>query len=195
MGIWISMRPPKEGRHVRLLVAMFVALGSTGIGVNWWQAHRNSVAQEIMRASIDDSPRKTAAELAKIVPLKKPWGLTPVQLEQLSTNISKYAAMRDGRGNRVLYIVGDADSSRFAFNLFAAFSSAGWAIGSGPVPGIPHSFVAGVIVKVRSVQSHPPGLQEVVDALGRAGIDTMGQTDESIPDNHFDVYIGMRPDF
>jgi hypothetical protein len=45
------------------------------------------------------------------------------------------------------------------------------------------------------MQSHPPGLQEVVNALGKAGIDTMAQAKESIPDNHFDVYVGMRPDF
>jgi len=195
MGIWISMRPPKEGRHVRLLAVMFGVLGSMGIGVNWWQAHRNSVAQDMIRDGINDSPRKTAAELAKIVPVKAPWGLTPVQLEELSTSIAKYSAIKDGRGNRVLYIVGDADSTRFAFNLFTAFRAAGWSIGSSPIPGIPHSFVAGVIIALRSMQSHPPGLQEVVNALGKAGIDTMAQAKESIPDNHFDVYVGMRPDF
>jgi hypothetical protein len=194
----MSLRRPISKPHFGWFV-MFLVVGLLGVGMTGLQAFRASEARDLQRlelkASIEDAPRKTASELLKIVPagtLKTPWGLTHEQLQALSKKISKYP--KYGRGNRVISMLGNADSLRFATNLFfEAFVAAGWASGSGPEQMTPTGYSPGVVFRFHSKSQTAPGLAEIISAMREAGIEPRGVIDETVPAENFDVYIGANP--
>lgn len=121
------------------------------------------------------------------------WGLNAEQLLTLSRRVAPYASL-DNRGDLITSIMGNPDSTRFASALVAAFRSAGWNLpGSGFNQAVFSGNVEGVIIKLHSKEDKPPGLLEVVTSLREAGIQPVGEIDEKIPANRFQIIIGGKP--
>lgn len=121
------------------------------------------------------------------------WGLNESQLNQLVNRMAPYATSRD-RGDLITCMLGDAESTRFALNLVAAFRSAGWTLGgSGYNQSVFMPPPTGVVVVLHSREANPPGLNAFVGTLREAGIEPIGNLDDKVPENDFRVIVGMRP--
>lgn len=132
-------------------------------------------------------------DLKKLIAREK-WGIDNEHLAILSQRESKYASQRD-RGDLITCILGDPDSTRFAQTLVAVFRAANWHLtGSGLNQAIFGGVVEGVIVKLHSKDSSPPGLAEFVITMRESGIEPKGEIDEKIPPEEFQIIIGRKPD-
>jgi hypothetical protein len=203
MGIAVSVRPPKERRHIWEVAIVFVALGAMAIVVSAWQSARASSTQERLqnelKASIASVPKSTAAEFMKsggnvtVVGKERTWGLTQEQLTLLTRRMAPFASTAD-RGNLITASMSDPDSTKFGFGLVAAFRAAGWVLaGSGLGRAMFSGPVAGVIVKIHSRESDPPGLRPFVATLREAGIEPVGEIDDKMPNERFEIIVGDKP--
>jgi hypothetical protein len=121
------------------------------------------------------------------------WGLDAGHLALLSQRVAKYGSPRD-RGDLITCILGDPDSTKFATNLVGAFRAAGWNLtGSGYSQAVFSGIVKGVVVKLHSKDSNPPGLNEFVATLRESGIEPTGEIDSNVPPDVFRIIIGMKP--
>jgi hypothetical protein len=121
------------------------------------------------------------------------WGLTEGQLADLSRKMAPYASNRD-RGDLITCILGDPDSTKFALALVAAFRNAGWNLtGSGYNQAVFSGAAEGIILKVHSKESSPSGLLELVTTLRQAGIEPIGELDDKVPSQEFQIIVGRKP--
>jgi hypothetical protein len=121
------------------------------------------------------------------------WGLSLEQLRLLSRRMAPYAS-EDDRGELITCIMGDPDSTKFAFSLVEAFRTAGWKLpGSGFSQAIFNGPVEGIIIVLNSKEVNPPGLAEFVATLREAGIQPVGQLDDKMPANKFRIIVGRKP--
>ena len=121
------------------------------------------------------------------------WGLNEDHLRRLVNRMAPYAPSQD-RGDLITCMLGDADSTRFALNLVAAFRSAGWTLGgSGYNQAIMMPPPTGIVVVLHSRESKPPGFLEFINTLREAGIEPIGNLDDHVPENNFKIIVGMKP--
>jgi len=133
---------------------------------------------------------KGISELKGLVAEQK-WGLSAEQLISLSRRISVLHKPED-TGDLITCVLGDPDSTKFAVNLVGAFEVAGWrnSLSQAIFSGNP----TGIIIKLNSQQSDPPGLREFVGILREAGIEPTGEVDSKVPSDHFKIIVGRKPE-
>jgi hypothetical protein len=121
------------------------------------------------------------------------WGLNEDHLRRLVNRMAPYAPSQD-RGDLITCMLNDADSTRFALNLVAAFRSAGWTLGgSGYNQAVMMPPPTGIVVVLHSRESNPPGFLEFINTLREAGIEPIGNLDDHVPENNFKIIVGMKP--
>ena len=103
-------------------------------------------------------------------------------------------AQTDDRGDLITCVLGDPDSTKFAVHLVGAFRAAGWNLsGSGFNQAIFSGTPTGLIIKLHSQDSTPPGLQEFVMTLRESGIEPVGEIDTALPPDRFQIIVGGKP--
>jgi hypothetical protein len=121
------------------------------------------------------------------------WGLTEGQLTTLANRMRPFGGPID-RGDLITCVLGDRDSTLFAQSLVAAFRGAGWTLsGSGYNQAVYSGLPQGVILKLRTQTSSPPGLQALVMTLRDSGIVPTGELDPNLADDRFQIIVGSRP--
>lgn len=186
LGIYVSIKPRPEKAH-RAVIAAFLILGSVGIT-------SNVVLQIRSQRTLDD--RLTSIDMTGKTVLRKlpgSWSLDAEHLALLTQRVSKYASSRDA-GIRIICVLGDPDSNRFAGTLVTAFRAAGWnLLGAGYDQAVSLGAIDGVFIHIHSRDSRPSGLKELVTTLREGGIEPRPETDDKVPDDRFEVVIGRRP--
>jgi hypothetical protein len=204
MGIGVSVRPPKERRHIWGVAIMFVAFGAMAIVVSVWQSARASSTQERLqnelKASIANVPRSTAADFMKsggnvtVMGKAKPWGLTQEQLATLTRRMAPFSSA-ENRSGLIDASMSDPESIKFGFGLVSAFRAANWVLpGSGMTRSLFTGPVVGIIVVVHSREADPPGLRDFILTLKEAGIEVSGEIDDKLPSERFRIVVGSRPE-
>jgi hypothetical protein len=106
----------------------------------------------------------------------------------------KFYASDKPRGDLITCVLGNPDSTKFAFQLVKAFRDAGWNLpGSGTNQAIFSGPVTGIIIKVHSAESRPLGFSEFIQSMREAGIEPTGEINESIPESEFQMIVGAKP--
>ena len=159
---------------------------------------------QVAEAVLKILPTKTeAVQQQQVQPTSQPsivatappqdWGLTEEQLHTLSVRMSWYAPNKK-RGDLITCLMTNPDSTKLAFQLAKSFKSAGWRLeGDGINYALFTRPVTGIIIKVRSAKSAPPGLPEFVESMSQAGIRPTGEINEKLPEDEFQIIVGARP--
>ncbi|MEI7822007.1 MAG: hypothetical protein WCK55_13920 [Verrucomicrobiota bacterium] len=124
---------------------------------------------------------------------KHRWGLSADSLKLLTSKMSAHAAGVD-RGDIITCVMGDQESSGFAWKLAEAFRNAGWNLpGSGTNQAMYSMPVYGIVVQARTQNENPPGLSDFITIIRSEGIEFRGELDDSLPPNQFRIIVGSDP--
>jgi hypothetical protein len=122
------------------------------------------------------------------------WGLTEDQLKALAMRMKFYADPNRDRGDLITCVLGDPVSTRFATQLVTTFRAAGWNLpGSGFNQAVFSGSVEGIVVRVHSAEVRPAALLEFVRTMREFGIEPVGQIDEKISPDDFQIIVGSKP--
>lgn len=148
-----------------------------------------------LATDLNYEPNENARDATKIVTTisthqTDQWKVSDEQLAPLAAWMKPYASM-DRRKDFIMAIRWDRKAASFAAHLAWAFREAGWNMGD-PGFSLSNRHVAGVVMRLHSEQSDPPGFREVVTLLRRIGIEPMGETDKHIPNDRFQILIGSK---
>jgi len=126
--------------------------------------------RQYLHLATSDELRDGLNDLKKLI-VGQRWGLNESALVSLSRRMEPFATERD-RGDLITCILGDADGSRFAQTLVAAFRAAGWNLpGSGFNQAVYSGTPEGFIIKLHLKLAKPNGLPELLVSLREAGIE------------------------
>lgn len=192
-GAYMSLRRPTSTPHFGWFV-VFVVLGISGIVVTVLQASHAASVQEQLNANIAENPRKTAAELARIVPtgtLQAPWRLSKEQIDLLAKRMRPFAS-DDDRHGWLKANTGNRDSISMAQDLVEAFRMAGWKMED---PGFESesNWFPGVAVGIHEGRDDPFGMSVFRQTMKEFGLDNNLYIRKEVVAGRFEIHVGLKP--
>jgi hypothetical protein len=145
-----------------------------------------------------DKVSKGIEELKSLI-VGQRWGLTADQMVVLSQRMAPYATTFNawrGGGDLITAILGNPDSTRFAFSLVAALRTAGWNLpGSGFSQGVFSGNPVGFIVQIHSLEDAGiPALNQLLATVKEDGIQCHGEIAATVPAGQFRIVVGAKPE-
>ena len=124
----------------------------------------------------------------------------PVQRKLSPEQASKLAKLIDAPTHGfegIDCIMGDAESHRFAQQLWDIFKKENWNVGLMVAQSVMQKNVSGIFVAIspEDVSAPPDGAMRVDAAFKALGLNVHGMTLNTLPKGHWSVFVGTQPPF